>query len=134
MLRPEGAHAPRTRKGIATWPELEVTFTRMQEQSANTMVLLETDMRTHTNPTRMEAIRLAAEDLAQKLRSLCPSCGTPGFWKAERVGGLPCSACGAPAGETRAEIHGCLRCAHRITHELTSLQYTKPASCENCNP
>ncbi len=134
VLRPEGEHDPRIRKGIATWPELEVTFTRMLEQSANTMVLLETDMRAHTNPTRMENIRLAAKDLAQKLRSLCPACGTPGFWKAERVEGLPCRACGAPTGETRAEIHGCLRCTHRITNDLTGLQYADPGCCEYCNP
>ncbi|WP_363153733.1 DUF6671 family protein [Thiobacillus sp.] len=44
----------------------------------------------------------AAADLTARLASLCPACGTPGFWQVDRVAGLPCAGCGAPTRETRA--------------------------------
>ena len=134
VVRPEGEEDARIRKGIVAWTALEAAFASALAQSASRRVFLETDMRAHANPTRMENIRLAAEDLARKLRSLCPACGTPGFWLVERVAGLPCEDCGEPTRETRAEVHGCLKCAHRITRERTDRQSADPGRCEHCNP
>ena len=134
VVRPEGEDDPRIRKGIATWAELEAAFAWALAASANGRVFVETDMRAHASPTRMDNIRLAAEDLVKKLRSLCPSCGTPGVWIVERVDGLLCEACGAPTRETRAEIHGCLKCAHRLTREHTDRQHAEPGRCAYCNP
>ena len=136
VVRPEGENDPRIRKGIAEWAALEAAFARALEQSASRRrrVFLETDMRAHANPTRMEVIRLAAEDLVKKLRSLCPACGVPGFGIVERLDGLPCEDCGAPTRETRAEVHGCLKCAHRITRERTDRQSADPGRCDYCNP
>ncbi|MCO4255429.1 DUF6671 family protein [Pseudarthrobacter cellobiosi] len=134
VVRPDGEHDPRMHKGIAAWPELELAFSRALARSANGKVFLETDMRANANPTRMETIRLAAENLAQKLRSRCPSCDTPGFWKVERVAGLPCTGCGEPTSETRAEIHGCLTCGHRSTRDVTDPPRADPRFCNCCNP
>jgi len=138
VMRPEGEDDPRIRKGINSWAELEAAFAWALKQSTSGRVFLETDARAHANPTRMENIRLAAEDLAKKLCSLCPACNTPGFWIVERVAGLPCADCGAPTHETRAEVHGCLKCAHRLSHEftdqLTDPQYASPSHCDYCNP
>ena len=134
VLRPESENDPRMRKGIAAWVALEAAFAWALAASASGRVFVETDLRAHANPTRMDNIRLAAEDLVKKLRSLCPSCGTPGFWIVERVAGLPCEACGAPTRETRAEILGCLKCAHRETRERTDRQYADPGRCDYCNP
>jgi predicted nucleic acid-binding Zn-ribbon protein len=97
-------------------------------------VFLESDLRAHANPTRMEMIRQAAEDLVKKLLSPCPACGAPGFWLVERLSGLPCADCGAPTRETRAEVHGCLKCAHRETRERTDRQHADPGRCDYCNP
>jgi len=134
VLRPESENDPRMRKGIAAWEELEAAFAWALAASASGRVSVETDVRAHANPTRMDNIRLAAEDLVKKLRSLCPSCGTPGFWIVERVEGLPCEACGAPTRETRAEVYGCLKCAHRETRERADRQYADPGRCDYCNP
>ena len=134
VVRPEGEDDPRIRKGIAAWAELEAVFAWALAESANGRVFVETDVRAHANPTRMDNIRLAAEDLVKKLRSLCPACSTPGFWIVERVDGLPCVDCGAPTRETRAEVHGCLKCAHRLTRERTDRQYADPGRCDYCNP
>lgn len=134
ILRPEGEGDPRIRKGITNWPELEIAYVWAARQSASGRVFLEVDLRAHANPTRMDNIRLAAEDLVKKLRSQCPACGTPGFWVVERVEGLPCGDCGAPTREVRAEIHGCLKCEHRIIRERPLNHYADPGRCDYCNP
>ncbi len=134
VVRPADENDPRLRKGIADWADLQAAFTRALDQSESRCVFIETDMRAHANPTRMDNIRLAAEDLAQKLRSPCPACGLPGFWIVERISGLPCADCGAPTRETRAEIHGCLKCAHRVTRERTDKECADAGRCDYCNP
>jgi hypothetical protein len=134
VLRPDSEDDSRIRKGINSWAELKVCFAWALNQSSNGQVFLETDVRADANPTRMENIRLAAEDLAQKLCCLCPACSTPGFSMVERVAGLACADCGAPTRETRAEVHGCLKCAHRLSHELTDRPYASPSACDYCNP
>ena len=134
VVRPEGENDARLRKGIAAWAELDAAFAWAQAQSASGQVFLETDLRAHANPTRMDNIRLAAADLAKKLCSPCPACGTPGFWLVERIAGLPCADCGAPTRETRAEVHGCLKCAHRLTRERSDRQSADPGRCDYCNP
>ncbi|MHB8915773.1 MAG: DUF6671 family protein [Thiobacillus sp.] len=134
VVCPEREDDPRMCKGIADWPALETAFCAARAESANGQVVIETDVRAHANPTRMISIGLAAEDLAKRLCSLCPDCGTPGFGIVERVAGLPCANCGAPTRETRAEIHGCLKCAHHDTHERTNLELADPGRCDNCNP
>ena len=134
VARPDGEDDQRIRKGLATWPALEAGFAWALAQSASDRVFLETDMRAHANPTRMDNIRLAAEDLVRKLQSRCPACGAPGFWIVERVAGLPCRACSAPTRETRAEVHGCIKCAHRTTHERADQQTVDPSRCDYCNP
>jgi len=78
---------------------------------------LQTELRAHANPTRMEMIRLAAEDLVKKLRSPCPACGALGFWLVEHIAGLPCGDCGAPTRETR---------------ERTNREYADAGLCDDC--
>ena len=134
VLRPEGENDNRIRKGIVRWTELRAAFSQAQQQAASDQVFLETDVRAYANPTRQETIRLAAADLAKKLRSLCPACGIPGFWLIEREPGLPCEDCGAPTREIRAEIHGCLKCTHRLSNDFPESQYADSSRCDNCNP
>lgn len=134
VVRPEGENDPRIQKGIAAWAEFEAAFAWARAQSASGEVFLETDLRAHANPTRMENIRLAAEDLVKKLLSPCPACGAPGFWLVEHVAGLPCADCGAPTREICAEVHGCVKCSHRLTRERTEPPYADPGRCDYCNP
>ena len=134
VVRPEGEDDPRIRKGLADWAELQAAFDWALDQSESRCVFIEIDLRAHANPTRMDNIRLAAEDLARKLCSLCPACGMPGFWLVERLAGMPCEACGTPTRETRAEVHGCLKCAHRVTRERTDAMYASAERCDYCNP
>lgn len=134
LLRPDSEDDPRIHKGIASWAELETAFVWALKQSASGQVFLEIDRRAYANPTRMKNIRGAAEDLAKKLCSLCPACGTPGFWIVERVPGLRCEDCDEPTRETCAEVYACLKCAYRETRERSNRQYAEPRYCDYCNP
>lgn len=134
VIRPEGEDHPQIQKGIATYDDLKVSFHLARELAANGAVFLETDMRAHGNPTRMETISKAASDLAEKLCSNCPVCETPGFYASERLAGLPCEACGSPTREIRAEIHRCKLCGHQLTVERAEAKTAPPARCDYCNP
>lgn len=132
-VRPQHQDDQRIRKGITDWKSLHEAFHSACEEAANHCVFLENDLRAHMNPTRMEVIVHATRDLAHKLCTLCPVCNTPGFQVVERVSGLPCEDCGAPTRNTRADIHGCSRCGHRVTVEC--LEKAAPAGhCDFCNP
>lgn len=134
VLRPEGAEHPQINKGIAGWDEFKKAFHEACGQAVNGRAFLETDMRAHANPTRMETISSAARDLAQKLCCCCPACGTPGFHRAERIPGLPCEDCGSPTRETRADAHRCVSCAHQLIVERTEVKVASAARCDYCNP
>ena len=103
-------------------------------RAENGQAFLENDLRAHAHPTRMDVIRLAAADLAAKLNSLCPACGMPGFQVVERLSSLLCADCGAPTREIRADIHGCLKCAHRETRARVGVEHADPGRCDYCNP
>ena len=134
VVRPQGQDDPRIEKGLAGWTALEAAFNRARGQAENGQVFLENDLRAHAHPTRMDVNRLAAVDLAAKLNSPCPACGAPGFQVVERLRGLPCADCGAPTREIRADIHGCLKCAHRETRARANVEHADPGCCDYCNP
>ncbi len=133
VVRPKGENDLRIRKGIADWADLKAAFTWAIDQCENGCAFIETDMRAHANPTRMNNIRLAAEELANKLSSTCPACGTPGYWIVEHVTGLPCKRCGQRTRNIRAEVYGCSKCAHKVTIQRTEA-YADPGKCDYCNP
>lgn len=106
---------------------------RACESAANGRAFLETDMRAHANPTRMENIRAAAEDLTRKVSSPCPACGAPGFWIIERAPGLLCEDCGAPTRQARSENLRCAKCAHQVA--VARPEAAVPSQrCDYCNP
>lgn len=134
VVRADGPDDPGLEKGVAAWDALENAFFRAQARSSGGRVFLESDLRAHANPTRMVMIGRAAEDLAARYRSRCPVCGAPGFAVAERRSGLPCSACGTPTREIRAEVLRCPRCAHAECRVRADLTHADPGRCDLCNP
>ncbi|MCA1789588.1 MAG: hypothetical protein LC667_06965 [Thioalkalivibrio sp.] len=134
VLRPDNDNDPRVFKGIGDVDTLEQSFTSALDTSAQSQVFVETDLRAHCNPTRMQMIALATKDLLARLDSLCPTCGAPGFWLVERIPGLHCTDCGAPTRQTRAEVYGCIQCPYRETRPLDPGEYADPAVCDWCNP
>ncbi len=133
-VRPEHENHPNIRKGVANFHELKEAFTWALKKAKNGSVFVETDMRAHANPTRMNVIKLAAEELSKKLSSRCPECNAPGYWVVEYLTGLPCSACNNPTHEIRAKLYACSQCSHKETLENEEKKYAEPAHCELCNP
>lgn len=134
VMRPEGEGDPRICKGISNWTDLERIYSQTSGVAGNGRVFLEVDLRAHANPTRMETIRKAAVNLLENLRSLCPSCGMPGFAAVERIEGLPCADCGSATHEIRADLFACGKCAHRAVEERDPGRAGNPLYCDYCNP
>lgn len=134
VLRPEGPNDPRLVKGIADWDTLRAQFQQAQAQAASGQVLAESDLRAHAHPSRMQNIERATQDLAARLRSLCPACGTPGYASVETLRGLPCADCGTPTSAPKGEVWGCVACSHRQTIARLDLTAACAAQCPYCNP
>lgn len=65
---------------------------------------IETDMRAHRNPRRMQAIRRAMLDLVRKAFSPSPICGQAGFPVTERLPGLALVVCGLRVRRRPADL------------------------------
>ncbi len=131
VVRPGHQEDLRIEKGISDWEALKLSFENAF--TASGLVFIENDLRAHANPDRMETIRLAALDLCEKALSLCPACGSPGFWLAEYVRGLPCSDCGMPTQRPMSEIWKCPSCRFHEQRGVNS-DSASPQHCDRCNP
>lgn len=120
-------------KNIETEEELESIVKKLLKSFFTRKIYLETDMRAHRNPTRMENIREATLDLVTKAKSLCPECGTPGFAIVSSVPGLLCANCGAITDSPKAYIMKCKKCDY--TKEVQADNDNKKhTGCAACNP
>jgi hypothetical protein len=121
------------KKGITNPSELEQVFEKMMKSSDS--VYAETDMRALYNPSRMKVIEKAAQQLRQKLLSLCPQCQTPGFWIKEALSGLPCELCGMPTRSVKSLVYGCQKCDFTMEKGHPDGKLTENAMyCDFCNP
>ena len=120
-------------KGIRTTEELVKTANDFLEKDNE--VLIETDMRGMMNPTRMKVIAAAGEKLVKKLKSLCPSCESPGYDVEEIIFGLPCSDCGLPTRTPKAYLLRCKKCGYETMQDFPKGNATEdPMYCDYCNP
>ena len=134
VIKPTDEYHPQSIKNISDAKQLKDAFEWASVHSSKGMIYVENDLRAFANPTRMEHIRLATIDLANKINSLCPECKTPGFWIKDIQRGLPCNACGMPTNQEIAKIWGCLKCEYKETEGMKVLQFANPSLCEHCNP
>lgn len=122
-------------KGLRDRAALERAIRTAAAGSEDGQAVVQTDMRAHVNPTRMESIAAVARRLATRLGSHCEVCDAPGFGIVGQQSGLPCAACDTPTALAKADIHGCARCDHRTTLPRGDGQGTAdPRYCDNCNP
>lgn len=126
------AHHQALIKDIADRASLEAAVSEVVKKCGAAFV--ETDMRAHRNPTRMNAIGRATADLVRRFQSRCPGCGHPGFDVTERVPGLPCAWCGEPTRLIAREVLCCRSCGHRQERSATDKITADPGHCECCNP
>lgn len=122
-------------KGIIARKDLENYFLKAQTSSEDNAVWVETDMRAHMNPTRMEVIGRAAEKLATELNTLCPECECPGWSIGDVKKGLKCSLCSTETPWIKAEIWGCHACDYTLEEPRSDgLTSVSPEHCQLCNP
>lgn len=122
-------------KGLRRKDELEAAVTACASLSGDGRALVQTDMRAHMNPTRMDSIRRLASALADRLAQLCPTCSAPGYGQVDVESGLPCEDCGAPSIMIRHQVFGCVACDHRERRPRPDGRaYADPGHCPLCNP
>lgn len=104
-------------------------------RSVDGAAIVETDMRAHVNPTRMEAIATLARRLAERVARLCGHCGSPGYDVVERKPGLACLACGTPTLLIASEVLGCNACgSSEEKPPAHGLAGASTLHCPSCNP
>jgi hypothetical protein len=133
VLRPDHSDHPDLYKDLSNVNSLVRAFHAARAASSSRWVFVENDLRAHCNPTRQDIIRKAAQDLVQKLTSLCPQCHAPGYGIERKVPGLRCKTCGHPTRLPVADIWQCAVCAHQ-EHRDTAHGWADPGQCDRCNP
>lgn len=122
-------------KGIQTDDMLKTAFYNAKKHSSIGKVLVQTDMRAHMNPSRMNIIQELAKELADRLATLCMKCQTPGWGKIGIEKGLECHWCAQPTELIKMEIYGCITCNY--TEKINpshSKSKADPQDCSHCNP
>ena len=120
-------------KGIVSEAQLLTVVTEALRRSPT--LHLETDMRALYNPTRMNVIAKATNNLVTAIQSTCPNCAYPGFEPVEYQPGLPCALCHFPTALTRVAIHYCQHCGFRQEKLFPDgIEAADPAQCPYCNP
>lgn len=124
---------PKIFKGLCAQDSLEDAFKECKKSSNK--IWVETDMRAHMNPSRMNVIEQLARNLARRLKSHCPSCATPGWGQVQIEKGLECSDCGVKTQMVKHEIFGCTKCEYKeIKERSDGIKYADPGQCQYCNP
>ncbi len=119
-------------KGIREWSVLEDAVNTLLSRDG--CVTLETDMRAHLNPTRMQSIARATASLVRAASSACPRCHAPGFVITGVERGLACEVCARPTQRPLAEILVCAGCAYRQTRTISGPTAAPAGQCDWCNP
>ncbi len=120
-------------KGLNTEELLEQAVKLALAKSPRDFIYVETDMRAHFNPLRMQCIAAATHNLIDRVYNLCPECGWPGRTKTWRRG-LPCSLCGEATEQVQGVEQRCLRCSHIAYEADPSRSTADPRWCAYCNP
>lgn len=103
--------------------------------SAEAGAVLETDMRAHMNPRRMETLCRLATRLTDRLACLCPRCDVPGFGRTGVEKGLACDCCGTATPLVAAELWTCAVCPHGERRaRADGITRADPGTCPLCNP
>lgn len=133
ILRTSEVNTSHLVKGIISSEELLRHFYSLKTHFHK--VLVQTDMRAHMNPTRMNNIRCVTEKLIERLKTECPDCGAPGFGAIRAVSGLPCEWCRFPTPSTLYLEYGCVNCTYTKQHYFPNNKQQESATyCNYCNP
>ncbi|MGA1343781.1 MAG: DUF6671 family protein [Hyphomonas sp.] len=135
IVRPNTGAPGQVQKGLQDFRTLEDAVAGAARLSGDGLAFVQTDMRAHFNPRRMQSIGLLAQKFAGRLSQACPSCRAPGWGVKRTERGLPCSWCGGPTDWVLNEVMGCFVCDHELPAPRSDgLSEADPAHCPYCNP
>lgn len=135
IVAPAAARQRPVAKGLREAGALAEAIARAARDSSCGRAFVQTDMRAHMNPRRMDILGQLAERLAARLARACPGCGAPGWGMLRTETGLPCAWCGGPTGLVAREIHGCTACGYNdVRPRRDGLTEADPGACPVCNP
>ncbi len=98
-------------------------------------VLVGTDMRAMSNPTRMRVIEEATGHFVKELTTTCPQCNAMHFRITGTEPGLPCALCGSPTASIRAHVRTCTTCGCSEQQLRQDGKHEEdPRFCDHCNP
>lgn len=122
-------------KNITNAEELIAKVETLLAKPFTKKVFLETDMRAHNNPTRMQAIEKATENLIENIQSRCPECHAPGFVAVDYETGLPCGRCGNKTELALYDVYACYTCSYEEKRKVKKYgDSADPTYCGFCNP
>jgi hypothetical protein len=133
VIRPDGPDSIEWVKGVCERKDCESLIEYFFTKSTNGKVFIENDLRAFANPKRMQNIKNATINLAEKLKSYCPSCGCPGYSVTKHVAGLPCLVCGSKTKGILSSVLKCKKCSYQSTI-LNPNSFAEQANCDFCNP
>jgi hypothetical protein len=134
ILRTSETSTSHMNKEIRTLDALHAASQKLLSRWYSKHIFLETDMRAHRCPARMESITAAMDDLMQNCLRPCPQCATPGFVVTDATYGLLCSGCGQPTGLAIELISLCQKCQNQTRTPASDTPTADPSQCGNCNP
>lgn len=135
IVRPNRGALHPIYKGICSIDALAGAVRECAGIATDHLARVETDMRAHACPSRRAVIAAAAERLATRIATRCPSCRAPGWGRVHVVLGVPCARCGTEVARPRAEVDGCPSCEYTRGRPLISPQTrVDPGECLYCNP
>lgn len=122
------------RKGIRDLAEFELGVKELSQNKELGELVVESDFRAMSSPSRQKNITRCAELAAQRVANKCPGCDYLGWGLVRYEFGLECRACGfANKHLAKKGINGCLRCEREEKSDL-GVSLAEPAQCIVCNP
>ncbi|MDN3652368.1 hypothetical protein QWY77_06280 [Thalassotalea ponticola] len=124
-------------KGLATVDDVVERLRSSQlienETKLVESIVVEPDLRAMHCPQRQAYIVKAAQQLVERMQSLCPQCNAPNFYYVKAITGLPCGDCGTPTERAKAYLKQCSQCQHQYQQPCAEA-VADPYVCQWCNP
>ena len=121
-------------KGIRDLESLSKAIADARNQSSDGEVIIESDLRAMSSPSRQRNIAELGFKLAKRIASTCPECQTPGWGLKDFIRGVHCSECGEYAESAlKQEVLGCVKCEYTATGIVIN-STLDPSRCMSCNP
>ncbi|CAB4572674.1 MAG: hypothetical protein F2563_01935 [Actinobacteria bacterium] len=132
------AHKPNNKetlvKGIGEITELRQAISQIAEQSQDQQVVIESDFRAYSSPSRQRNLASLSKTLMSRICALCPECNSPGWGKRIYDRGLHCQDCYAfNQAAVHRELLACVSCDYAVIKKVVATELD-PARCEICNP